>query len=148
LRNQGFEVFLPQRQKTRRHARKLETVLVPFFPGYLFISFDPAHDRWRSINGTCGVARMVMQGDTPLPAPLGVVEALRAACDSNDLLQHAVDLRPGQSVRIMAGAFADFVGQLEQLDDRGRVRVLLDIMGGRIPVVLGGRDVVVGTDSI
>jgi transcriptional antiterminator RfaH len=148
LANQGYAVFLPQRRKTRRHARKLETVLVPFFPGYLFVSFDPSRDRWRNINGTYGVARMVMQGETPLPAPPGVVEALRHACDENGVLRHAPGLRPGQPVRILAGAFADLVGRLEQLDEHGRVRVLLDIMGGRIPVLLSGQDVVLGTDSL
>src|ERR1700694_1974440 len=56
LRNQNFSVFLPCRRTTRRHARKLETILAPFFPGYLFVSLDLARDRWRSVNGTFGVA--------------------------------------------------------------------------------------------
>jgi transcription elongation factor/antiterminator RfaH len=148
LRNQEFTVFLPRRQKTRRHARKLDTVLVPFFPGYLFVRFDTARTQWRSINGTYGVARMVMQGDTPLPVPRGIVEALQAACDDGDVLRQSAALKPGQSVRIMAGAFADFLGQLEQMDDRGRVRVLLEIMGGRIPILLSDRDIVPESNSL
>src|SRR5690348_6651754 len=55
LRNQEYSVFLPLRRKTRRHARKIETVRVPFFPGYLFIRIDTSRDRWRSVNGTYGV---------------------------------------------------------------------------------------------
>jgi transcriptional antiterminator RfaH len=42
----------------------------------------------------------------------------------------------GQGVRVTAGPFADFVGELEHLDDNGRVRVLLEIMGGRMRVDL------------
>jgi transcriptional antiterminator RfaH len=148
LRNQGFTVFLPQRQKTRRHARKLDTILVPFFPGYLFVSFRPGRDAWRCINGTYGVARIVTQGDAPLPVPHGVVEALQAECDDSGVLARSSELKPGQSVRLVAGAFADFVGELERLDDLGRVRVLLDIMGSRIPVLLAARDVVLGVDSL
>ena len=41
LRKQAFEVLLPMMQKKRRHARQIETVLRPLFPGYLFVEFDP-----------------------------------------------------------------------------------------------------------
>ena len=137
LRNQDFTVFLPRRRKTRRHARKLDVVLAPFFPGYLFVSLDLTRDQWRSVNGTCGVGHLVMQGDAPLPAPVGVVETIRDACDELGILKSQGDgLECGQSVRILTGAFADLMGQIDRLDDSGRVRVLLDIMGGRIPVVL------------
>jgi transcriptional antiterminator RfaH len=38
-------------------------------------------------------------------------------------------------VKILTGPFADFVGTLERLDDQGRVKVLLDMMGGSVPVM-------------
>lgn len=136
LENQSYSVFLPRRLKTRRHARKLDTVLVPFFPNYLFVELDISQQPWRSINGTHGVARMVMRGEFPAPAPVGVIESLRQACDERDVLTQACAFSEGQSVRIVAGPFADLVGQLHQLDDSQRVRVMLDIMGGRFPVVV------------
>jgi len=40
------------------------------------------------------------------------------------------------SVRILTGPFAYFVGTLERLDDAGRVRVLLEMMGTAVPVAL------------
>ncbi len=122
--------------KTRRHARKLDTVFVPFFPNYLFVHLDLSRERWRSINGTYGVARVVMRGEMPAPAPIGVVEALRQACDERGVLIQGCDLSEGQRVRILAGPFADLIGELERLDDSQRVRVLLDIMGGRVPVLV------------
>jgi transcriptional antiterminator RfaH len=146
LQNQDFEVFLPRREKTRRHARKLETVLAPFFPSYLFVRLNPARDRWRSINGTHGVARIVMHGDRPAPAPVGVVEALRTACDPRGVVTDFFDLKEGQPVRILAGAFADLIGHLDRLDDTRRVRVLLDIMGGRVPIVVPRTSVVPAND--
>ncbi len=42
----------------------------------------------------------------------------------------------GQKVRILAGVFAEQIGLLQRLDGNGRVRLLLDIMGGRIGVTL------------
>lgn len=136
LSNQNFSVFLPCRRTTRRHARKLETISAPFFPGYLFVHLDLSRDRWRSVNGTYGVARLIMNGDLPAPVPKGVVEALLDASDAEGLLHGHTQLRIGQIVRVLEGPFTEFVGQLDRLDDGDRVRVLLDIMGGRVPVIL------------
>ena len=137
LLNQDFPIFLPRRQRTRRHARKIDVVLAPFFPGYLFVHLDLKRDQWRKVNGTYGVGRLVMQGEAPAPAPRGVVEALREACDESGVLRLPGDeLKPGQSVRIVAGPFSDFVGEIDRLEDSERVRVLLDIMGGGVPVML------------
>src|SRR5438132_9603083 len=69
LNRQGFRTFQPKRHKTVRHARKLSTVEAPFFPRYLFIVLDLARHRWRSVNGTFGVSRLVLRGDELRPAP-------------------------------------------------------------------------------
>jgi transcription elongation factor/antiterminator RfaH len=134
LETQGFRVFLPQRLKTIRHARKLTHVQAPFFPRYVFIELDLTIHRWRSVNGTFGVRSLVMQGDTPHPVPRGIVETMIASTDQKDLLRFEHDLKAGTEVRLIAGPFAEQLGILERLDDSGRIRVLLKIMGGTIPV--------------
>lgn len=136
LENQKFSVFLPRRRKTRRHARRIETVLVPFFPGYLFVTLDLSRDRWRSVNGTYGVASLVMQGDAPAPVPTGVVEGLQQYCDDEGAIHWQDDVRPGQRVQIVDGALTELIGRLERLDSLGRVRVLLDILGRQTPILL------------
>jgi transcription elongation factor/antiterminator RfaH len=136
LANQGYRSFLPRYWKNRRHARKVETISAPLFSRYLFVIIDRERDRWRSINGTLGVDRLLMVGREPQPVPDGVVETLIEAADSEGNIQFEFDLKEGQSVRVTAGPFADFVGELEHLDEKGRVRVLLEIMGGRIRVAL------------
>jgi transcription elongation factor/antiterminator RfaH len=132
LQKQEFRTFQPKRHKTIRHARKLSTVEAPFFPGYLFIVLDLARHQWRSVNGTFGVSRLVMQGDQPHPVPRGVVEALIEAADARGILQLDRNLQLGGSVRLMAGPFAEQIAILDKLDDSGRVQVLLDILGRRV----------------
>jgi len=134
LHRQGFRTFQPKRQKTIRHARKLSRVEAPFFPRYFFIVLDPGRDQWRSVNGTFGVSRLVMQGDQPHPVPRGVVEALIATADARGILQLARHLQIGGPVRLMAGPFAEQIAILDQLDDSGRVRVLLDILGRQVTI--------------
>ncbi len=139
LEYQGFQTFLPRNRKIRRHARKLDTVLAPIFPRYLFVNLDLDHDRWRSVNGTFGVAHLVMMaGDRPQPVPHGVVEALIAMTDGQGVLRldEGGRLVVGRKARILAGPFAEQIGLLQRLDNNGRVRLLLDIMGGRISVTL------------
>ena len=132
LHRQGFRTFQPKRHKTIRHARKLSRVEAPFFPRYLFIVLNLARHQWRSVSGTLGVSRLVMQGDQPQPVPRGVVEALIAAADARGILQFARNLQIGGPVRLMAGPFAEHIAILDQLDDSGRVRVLLDILGRQV----------------
>jgi transcriptional antiterminator RfaH len=119
----------------------LSTVEAPFFPRYLFIALDLALHRWRSINGTFGVSRLVMWGDRPPPVPDGVVEALIAAADARGILEFASRLRVGGTVRLMAGPFAEQLAILNHLDDTGRVRVLLDILGRQVAISTAAKNV-------
>lgn len=146
LANQDFSVFLPRCEKTRRHARKIEKVRRPFFPGYLFIQLDIGRERWRCVNSTFGVIRIVSQNERPASAPRGVIEALMAACDEDGILRWKTEFSLGQKVRVVSGPLTELVGELDQLTDADRVRVLLDIMGGSTRVVLP-RDYLVPADS-
>lgn len=140
LERQDFETFLPVQIKTVRHARQYRTVCRPLFPGYLFVSLDLARDRWRSINGTHGVVSIVTNGGAPVRVPCGIVESLIATSSEGGVIRFDHELRPGAKVRLLTGPFADFVGILEHLDPQGRVRILLEMMGGQVPVMSRARE--------
>jgi transcription elongation factor/antiterminator RfaH len=134
LSRQGFRSFLPTRLKTIRHARQFRTSIAPLFPGYLFVSLDISRERWRSVNGTVGVVSLVMTGNEPLPVPQGVIETLIDLSSENGIVQFE-KMQAGQRVKILTGPFAEQCGTLDSLDDRGRVHVLLDMMGMSISVI-------------
>src|SRR5262249_41344457 len=136
LQSQGFRSYLPRALKTARHARQLRTVQAPLFPRYLFTILNLGRDRWLSIRSTVGVSSLFSCGDRPIPVPEGIVESLIERTDESNLTRLDDGLAPGQSVRILTGPFADFVGTLERRDEAGRVRVLLDMMGTAVPVAL------------
>lgn len=138
LQAQDFKTFLPEVEKTVRHARRLTTVRRPLFARYLFVSLNLACDRWISINGTIGVSRLVAQDGRPAAVPAGIVETLLAHSDEGvTRLDHA--LAQGQRVRILSGPLADFTATIMRLDARHRVDVLLEIMGGAVSASLDRR---------
>jgi transcription antitermination factor NusG len=133
---QAIRSFLPRFHKTVRHARSLREVIAPVFPGYIFVALNPERDRWRSINGTFGVARLVSAHQPQVPVPTGVVEALLASIDELGLVRFDRGLKPGQTVRVVAGPFVQFLGVLQRLGEKGRVQVLLNIMGRQSAVMM------------
>jgi transcription antitermination factor NusG len=136
LNRLGFRSFLPRVRRTVRHARRLQDALRPLFPGYVFVIIDLSKHRWRSVNGTFGVASLIMGTEQPSPVPPGVVEALIASCESGATIRVDGNLEVGQIVRILSGPFAETLCRLAHLDDRGRVRVLLEIMGTEVAAQL------------
>ena len=138
LRRQGFDVYLPRYLKQRRHARKVDITAKPLFPRYMFVAIDTAAQRWRSIQSTFGVARLVCNGDEPACVPDGVVEAIRAREDGRGFV--TLDLKPafapGDKVRVVAGAFVDSLGLFGGLADHDRVAILLEMLGRKVRVLL------------
>ena len=137
LARQGFETYLPRYEKRRRHARRVETVAAPLFPRYLFVAIDRAAQRWRSIQSTIGVSRLVCNGDDPAAIADGVVDGLRRREDERGFVR--LDSRPrfaiGEQVRVVDGIFASYLGLFDGISDGERVAVLLDLLGRKVRVL-------------
>jgi len=116
-------------------------MLVPPFPRYLFVILDLTRDRWRSVNGTFGVDRLLMRSGRPEAVPRGLVEQLVLMAQQDESVRFGPSLREGQTVRVTAGPFAQCVGELAHLADQARVRVLLELMGSKVPVIVSERDI-------
>ena len=130
LRQQSYHCFLPTFQKTIRHARQVRRIKAAFFPRYLFIRLDLDVDGWRPIRSTFGVRGLIMERDRPKPVPSGIVEALYEVADVAGFVDFRDDVVVGGDVRLLSGPFANLVGQLKDLDERGRVAILLNVLGG------------------
>lgn len=148
LNNQNFKTYFPRRLKTVRHARKSFDRIVSYFPGYIFISLDLNTDQWRSVNGTRGVRSLLMGGEHPLTVPSGVVDNFQDMTDEAGFLKPVESLRPGDDVRVVNGPMADMIGKIDRLDGKHRARVLLDMLHGRMPLVVPVANVVKRIDDV
>lgn len=135
LTKQGFETFAPKVAAAKRAATlRGKPLLVPLFPGYLFVRLDLGRHRWRSVNGTIGVSHLVQFGDAPAAAPCGLIEGLRARTMPDGRFSFDEDLQVGEAVRVVGGAFDGWIGRLKGCDGQGRVAVLLEAFAERAPV--------------
>ena len=143
LREQGFEVYLPRFKKIRRHARKVDEVIAPLFPRYLFVGFDLAVDRWRSVNGTRGVASLLMADERPLfvAAPLIADLQQQENADGVVPLDSLAAFVKGAPVSIVEGAFEGQTAIFEKLDDKQRVQLLLTFLGRAMHVTLPASEI-------
>jgi transcriptional antiterminator RfaH len=143
LTRQGFGVYLPRFRKRRRHARRIDTVKAPLFPGYLFVAIDTATQRWLSIQSTIGVARLICNGDVPAVVQREIVDALRQREGDGGLIK--LEPRPfkiGEELRVLDGAFTGTFGLFEGMNDNERITILLDLLGRKVRVNLEAESVV------
>jgi len=138
LNKQEFEVYLPLYLKTVRHARRVNVVRAPLFPNYIFVRIDLERQRWRAINSTIGIRRLVGHEGAPARIATDVVEQLKAHEKADGFLSvvsPAARLKAGDQVRIVSGAFDSCCGIFLAKTDNERVEILLDMLGRKVRVV-------------
>jgi transcriptional antiterminator RfaH len=138
LARQGFDTYLPHYLKRRRHARRIETVVAPLFPRYMFVAVDMAVQRWRAIQSTIGVSHLVCHGGGPAAVSPDIIRGLKAREDERGFVQleRRPPFAPGDRVRILDGVFTTCLGLFEGVADRERVAILLDLLGRKVRVTL------------
>ena len=131
-----FQVIVPTEEEIeiRDGARRKTKKRV--FPGYILVQMVLDDDSWYVVRNTPGVTGFVKSGPRPSPLRPDEVDKIlkRMARDAPKI---KVAFREGESVRIVSGPFADFVGTVDELNlDKGRVRVLVAFFGRETPVEL------------
>lgn len=131
LQQQGFEVYLPCVKKIRRHARKVDEVLAPLFPRYMFVNFDLLSDKWGKINNTRGVSYLLTNNLTPTQISNHIIEDLKSREIENSIvpINSLILFCQGDRVRMLDGAFQDTIGTFLSLDGKDRVKILLNFLG-------------------
>jgi transcriptional antiterminator RfaH len=138
LLRQGFRVWLPVIHKIRRHARRVDMVRAPLFPGYLFVELDLDREAWSPINSTYGVGRLLARDAQPEILHKGFIANLRETVSEDGIcaLPDCDRLRPGAQVRVSWGPFADCIATILDLAPKERVLVLLDLLGGKVKTTI------------
>ena len=130
LLRQGYEVYMPMISTTRRRRGRYMDVVEPAFPRYLFIRLDQDTDNWSPIRSTYGVGGMVYFGFIPAQIPDELVETLKQRETEEGVLEFSVpELKEGDKVRIIDGAFSGYEGIFKAKSRKERVTILLETTG-------------------
>jgi transcriptional antiterminator RfaH len=143
LLRQGFEAYCPLVRRRQRHARKVQQVLRPLFPGYVFVSVDPTQQHWRPILSTIGIRTLVRFGDSLGLLPARFVETLRS-----HEIEGAVSLgcsslsyAPGDKVRLCEGPFEGLIATVLGVEDHKRLRILMQLLNRGVTVRVAAHSV-------
>jgi len=131
LNQQGFKTFLPLHEITLRKASRFVKNTKPLFPGYMFVSFNKAENKWHKINNTYGVSRLITYNSILKSIPSTFVENLMTRYDLSGNLLPVEKLKKGDQVKISKGPFANFIATVEKYENDQRIWVLMDLMGRR-----------------
>ena len=117
LRRQRFPTYCPVVWRRRSHARKVDEVRRPLFPGYLFVQVEPEKTGWRPILSTYGVRTLVRCGNQPGLVDARFIHALRAREIDGAIVRPQAPYRIGQKVRVTGGAFDGIAATVVSLDE-------------------------------
>ncbi len=136
-----YEVVIPMEDVVEFKGGKKVVVQKKVFPGYLLSRCEMDDDSWSVIRNTPGVTGFVGPGTKPTPLSRREVEGIlqvklegvEGVKKTRPRLEHEV----GETVRVKEGPFADFSGQIAEInEDQLKLKVLVNIFGRETPVEL------------
>jgi transcriptional antiterminator NusG len=137
-----YEVAIPLEDVVEFKNGKRVVVQKKMFPGYLLVRCRLDDDSWYVIRNTPGVTGFVGAGAKPSPLRRKDVENFlgtkdEAAEAATAKIKPRMQYELGETVRVKDGPFADFSGEVIELNaEQLRVKVLVNIFGRETPVEL------------
>ncbi len=136
-----YDIVIPLEEVVEYKNSKKVIVQKKVFPGYLLCRCEMDDDTWSMIRNTPAVTGFVGSGTKPTPLSRSEVEAIlkpsarKGSRSTRNKAQLEYEL--GDTVRVKAGSFADFSGQVAEInEDQLKLKVLVNIFGRETPVEL------------
>ena len=138
-----YEVVIPMEDVPEFKQGKKVIVQKKVFPGYLVVRCNLTDDSWFVIRNTPGVTGFVGHGNKPTPLRRREVESFLSVKKEGDDAATSKRAKPrleyeiNETVRVKEGPFADFSGEIVEInEDQLKVKVLVNIFGRETPVEL------------
>jgi transcriptional antiterminator NusG len=136
-----YEVIIPMEDVVEFKAGKKVVVQRKVFPGYLLCRCELDDDSWSVVRQTPGVTGFVGPGTKPTPLSRAEVESIlqvrEESSDGPKRSKPRLEYEVGETVRVREGPFADFSGQIAEInEDQLKLKVLVNIFGRETPVEL------------
>ena len=132
-----YEIVIPMEEVDEFKNGKKQTVQRKVFPGYLLVRCIMDDESWYCVRNTPGITGFVGQsrhGQKPTPLSRREVKTFLTpkteGVDAAPRRTAKLDYEEGESVRVKEGPFADFTGQIAEINaDHMKLKVLVNIFG-------------------
>ena len=134
-----LEVKYPTEQVTefKEGSKRPRTVERKVYPGYVMVKMIMTDRTWYVVRNTTGVTGFVGPGSKPIPLTDEEVTAMGI-----ERIQLEMNVEIGETVRIISGAFANFMGEIQAIDpEKQTVTVLISLFGKETPCELDFVDI-------
>lgn len=132
------EILVPEETVVTNANGKKRTIKKKFFPGYVLIKMDMNDRTWHLVKNTDKITGFV-GGTSDRPSPISEEEAAYMIGQVEGKAakpRTSVNFSEGETVKVIEGPFASFVGTIEAVNEKGKIRVNVSIFGRPTPVEL------------
>lgn len=136
MENQIVDILVPTQKKIFVKKGKQEVKEEKIFPGYVLVKMELDTKTWDLVKNTEGVRGFVKTEKYPKPLPDSEVRAITKFMEV-ETPSFQTSFSVGEAVKIAEGAFADFIGSVQDIDTaKGKITVLISFLGREAPVEL------------
>jgi transcriptional antiterminator NusG len=132
------EIMGPEESVVANVNGKKRTMKKKFFPGYVLIKMIMNEKTWHLVKDTDKITGFI-GGTKDKPMPISDEEAASmtaSLAEGFKRTRSVANFSEGDSVKVIEGPFASFVGVVENISDKGKVKVQVSIFGRPTPVEL------------
>lgn len=131
-----FRILVPTEEEKRMRGGKSQLVKRKVFPGYVLIEMILDDTTWYLVKNTIGVTGFVTSGNKPVPLQeKEIATILQTVAEGTK--RPKVAWEKGETIRVVAGPFAEFTGTIEDVNiGKEKLKVLISIFGRDTPVEL------------
>lgn len=132
------EILVPEESVVANVNGKKRTMKKKFFPGYVLVKMIMNDKTWHLVKDTDKITGFI-GGTKDKPMPISDEEAssmTASLAEGFKRTRSVANFSEGDSVKVIEGPFASFVGVVENISDKGKVKVQVSIFGRPTPVEL------------
>lgn len=131
-----FRVLVPMEDEIEIKDGKRSVTKKKIFPGYVLVEMVLTDDSWYVVRNTPGVTSFVGSGSKPIPLMSDEIHNIMCKMGLTEVSVR-IDLDIGESVRVIAGPFENFIGSVEEIyPEKSKLKVLVSMFGRETPVEL------------
>ena len=139
LQAQFGQILVPSEEVVEMKGGKKSITERRIFPGYVLVEMELTDDSWHLVKNTNRVTGFLGgSGNRPAPIPEREVAKILSQMEEGvEKPRPKVLFEVGEMVRVKEGPFADFNGNVEEVNyEKNKVRVSVTIFGRSTPVEL------------